>query len=637
MNAIAKAAASLAALAVGIGAGCSSSRDPGAVGAIRVSVTAADVASIGVAVTGPGISTAITAELSRSGAEWTGTLGGVPVGADRTVSAEARTADGAVVYRGAATGVAVQEGATATVVLVLQEVEPPPPYTNTAPVIDSVYASDLTPQPGDTVTLTVTAHDPDPGAVLSYEWTASGGSFTPTPASQPTVQWTAPAAEGQQTLTVHVTDEKGLSTSLSFTASVAIAAGSVSVNAVVNTWPVVTAMTAAPTQAQVGASVALTAAASDADGDALTLAWSSSCPGTFSTTAGSACAFTPAAVPANNLCTVVVSVSDGRGGAGSGSVGFWVGLDVVQPSETAVAVAPRTTFVEVGATVSFAAAVTGAVDTSVIWAVQEGTAGGTITGAGVYTAPPTPGTYHVVATSAADPTRSDVAEVRVGDLAADLAALSQRAIYFGHQSVGSNILDGVATLLAANTGPEPRLVDTASATSMGTGIWAESSNGTNTDPISKIDAFDATLRGGVGGAVGIAFFKFCFIDLDNSVPYFVSGGTPATLFAAYRARLDALRALYPAVTFVHFTAPLRTDASSNQRREAFNQLGRTSYAGVEPVFDLARLESTDPDGNPVVGTYGPALYAGYTADGGHLNAAAAQKVARALVAFLAAL
>jgi hypothetical protein len=57
--------------------------------------------------------------------------------------------------------------------------------------------------------------------------------------------------------------------------------------------------------------------------------------------------------------------------------------------------------------------VTGAADPAVTWSVQEGAAGGTITPAGVYTLPADAGTWHVVATSRADPSRSAVVPVTV--------------------------------------------------------------------------------------------------------------------------------------------------------------------------------------------------------------------------------
>jgi hypothetical protein len=78
-----------------------------------------------------------------------------------------------------------------------------------------------------------------------------------------------------------------------------------------------------------------------------------------------------------------------------------------------VAIEPATVSVVTASTVTFAAKVTGAEDTSVTWSIQEGEAGGTITPAGVYTAPNTAGTYTVVATSKADPARKGTAQVKV--------------------------------------------------------------------------------------------------------------------------------------------------------------------------------------------------------------------------------
>lgn len=66
-----------------------------------------------------------------------------------------------------------------------------------------------------------------------------------------------------------------------------------------------------------------------------------------------------------------------------------------------------------GQSQTFIATVTGTTNTAVTWTVQEGTAGGAITAAGVYTPPTTAGTYHVVATSQADTTQQCVATIVV--------------------------------------------------------------------------------------------------------------------------------------------------------------------------------------------------------------------------------
>jgi hypothetical protein len=88
---------------------------------------------------------------------------------------------------------------------------------------------------------------------------------------------------------------------------------------------------------------------------------------------------------------------------------------VTAPAVVTVSVSPSAGATDACRSLTFTATVTGAADTSVGWTVQEGAAGGTITAAGVYTAPPDAGTYHVVATSRADASRSAVAAVVVTD------------------------------------------------------------------------------------------------------------------------------------------------------------------------------------------------------------------------------
>lgn len=61
---------------------------------------------------------------------------------------------------------------------------------------------------------------------------------------------------------------------------------------------------------------------------------------------------------------------------------------------------------------TFAASVVGT-NQAVTWSIQEGAIGGSITSGGVFTAPQGPGTFHVVATSAADSTASATAAVSV--------------------------------------------------------------------------------------------------------------------------------------------------------------------------------------------------------------------------------
>ena len=81
--------------------------------------------------------------------------------------------------------------------------------------------------------------------------------------------------------------------------------------------------------------------------------------------------------------------------------------------------------------------------------------------------------------------------------------------------------------------------------------------------------------------------------------------------------------------------------AENARREAYNALLRQAYQGREPVFDLARVESTRPGGGAVTASWDgrpvAALAPELTDDGGHLNAEGRRRAARALLDVLAAI
>jgi len=96
---------------------------------------------------------------------------------------------------------------------------------------------------------------------------------------------------------------------------------------------------------------------------------------------------------------------------------------VALPVPVTVIVDPPTVELTTGGAMGFVAIVTGTANTAVTWSVREA-GGGTVSATGAYTAPATPGTYHVVATSTADPTAwgeataTVTAPVGTGDLQA---------------------------------------------------------------------------------------------------------------------------------------------------------------------------------------------------------------------------
>jgi hypothetical protein len=94
------------------------------------------------------------------------------------------------------------------------------------------------------------------------------------------------------------------------------------------------------------------------------------------------------------------------------------GTSVVRVKTGAVApvlvvVTPATATVPAGGSHAFAAAVTGTSNLSVTWSVQEGSSCGAVSATGTYTAPATGATCHVMATSAADTSKSGSATITV--------------------------------------------------------------------------------------------------------------------------------------------------------------------------------------------------------------------------------
>lgn len=85
---------------------------------------------------------------------------------------------------------------------------------------------------------------------------------------------------------------------------------------------------------------------------------------------------------------------------------------VAPPPSGSVAISPKTVSLRTSAKLTFTATATNLSSTAINWSIQE-TGCGSITSAGVYTAPSAAKTCHVVAASAADGTKTDVATVTV--------------------------------------------------------------------------------------------------------------------------------------------------------------------------------------------------------------------------------
>lgn len=232
------------------------------------------------------------------------------------------------------------------------------------------------------------------------------------------------------------------------------------------------------------------------------------------------------------------------------------------------------------------------------------------------------------------------------------SALGGKSIYFGHQSVGFNIMDGIEELLDKHQDIGIGIMETRSVSDFDRPVFGHSRNGENKKPDTKIEAFAELMDKGLGNKVDIACFKLCYVDIKSDTDV-------DALFGHYRATMSRLTAAYPETIFVHVTSPLTAvqsgpkawikkllgrplgEVDSNIMRNRFNRMMLEEYGGKEPVFDLAALESTGTDGD-LAGFSAEedtwsSLAEEYTDDGGHLNDKGRRWIAENFLVFLAGL
>lgn len=300
------------------------------IGVSTQALSATDVAKVTITVSGDNINPSIVQNLVKAGGQWKGIIGKIPAGSNRTFLAEAHDSNDNVIYEGSITNQTITKGAPLTVVILLQQKTQPDPFLNTVPRIDSIVASSNAVGPGETVSLTAAASDPDAGHAtnLTYAWTASGGSFTNGNTATPT--WTAPTGTGTYTLTLTVTDPKSgkVTATLSVGVEAHYARGKAKVSVSFNTWPEIASVTASKGRINKEETTALTLVASDADNDTLSYAWTSKdgCGGSFNSSTAKNPVFTaPVTIPTNGICTLEVTVTDGRGGSNTGDITIQIG------------------------------------------------------------------------------------------------------------------------------------------------------------------------------------------------------------------------------------------------------------------------------------------------------------------------
>src|SRR5204862_323008 len=173
-----------------------------------------------------------------------------------------------------------------------------------------------------TSTLSVTATDAN-GDALTYAWTPGGGTISGTGAS---VTFPPPAVVSTTTFTIALTVDDAHGGTATGNTSVKVSRH--------NTAPQITAGPAASPDSITDVQTStLSVTATDANGDALTYAWTPS-GGTISGT-GASVTFTPPAVVSTTTFTIALTVDDAHGGTATGNTSVKVTRHNTAPQITA--------------------------------------------------------------------------------------------------------------------------------------------------------------------------------------------------------------------------------------------------------------------------------------------------------------
>lgn len=227
--------------------------------------------------------------------------------------------------------------------------------------------------------------------------------------------------------------------------------------------------------------------------------------------------------------------------------------------------------------------------------------------------------------------------------------LSRKTIYFGHQSVGDNIIDGINMVMKNNSVIKLNIKNINDLHESDYPVFAHSYIGKNGDIDSKLREFGENIRKGLGDNTDLAFLKLCFWDVRRKT-------NVENVFKNYKNTITSLKNEYPDTVFIHFTVPLMSHSNSvisrikrmlkpdnddldNIKRNELNALIIKEYSKKEPLFDIAQLEATLPNGELATFTKDGSRYfylpEEYTDDGGHLNELARKYVAEQLLIMLA--
>ena len=263
---------------------------------------------------------------------------------------------------------------------------------------------------------------------------------------------------------------------------------------------------------------------------------------------------------------------------------------------------------------------------------------------------------------------NDPGSCRVTETSARPWDITQRYMFFGHNSVGGNIVAGIGSvtnlrILSPGTGDvsnygarhfntttndhstrRPALLNTAY------GLYS-SYDGAITSINRFVDQVHGIMNGTMNGnnfipgqRLDIVFMKFCYVVYEN-----ITNAQVDLIFNHYATQMALLQTEFPELIIVHFTQTNRPCGNfqliydANARAMRYRQHILDTYGRTGRVFDLTLTEATngqnvnycpytDSEGNPVLG-----MQQGYSVGGndGHLNDTGRRAVGNALADFLA--
>lgn len=232
---------------------------------------------------------------------------------------------------------------------------------------------------------------------------------------------------------------------------------------------------------------------------------------------------------------------------------------------------------------------------------------------------------------------------------AEIAQAANQRIYYEHASTGQDIIGdsdidsstgeastateacGLAQLYATNN----RYVMSRDSHSNGNNeTWFSSNTGLQTNhrgnptPASKVSGF-VTRAGAMAGSIDIAMFKYCWIDVWPTTSGYYTDGLAAA--NADIASIESLETANPGLTVVYWTMPLQSNESYQAREDYNDRIREYCLETGHWLIDIADIEchndssikQTDNDGREIAElTY-------MKTDGGHLDTAGSEKMARA--------